>query len=390
MLKKETPASSRSNSVTKPYVEQTVDASETAETELAATETAAAEPSVTEPSVIEPANSDLEQVDWTALVDMEDELDAGMSELHESSESSQDVSKDSFPFSVDTDSDEMDFEIEDVDSKKWSVSEFKPEEKTAPTNKKTAPANVLTYYLYGIVSTESAQKAAFAGIEGLQAGSKVECLKCGSLTAIISEFSDPAYSPYFIRNSMRDNEWLKGQVRHHAGVLSEANGLMTIVPLRFGTVFSSENGIQRFVEGQRGKLTQTLNRLQDKSEFGIRVISDSSESSSNSSDPGLSESNWTKNVCDLIHGTLSKLASEAVENTLVPQIYSETSRVILNATYLVPVVGEKNFRSSITDIAKQLLSEGIRIEVSGPWPPYHFVDVDLGGANEIMMSDIPV
>ena len=54
------------------------------------------------------------------------------------------------------------------------------------------------------------------------------------------------------------------------------------------------------------------------------------------------------------------------------------------------VVGEKNFRSSITDIAKQLLSEGIRIEVSGPWPPYHFVDVDLGGANEIMMSDIPV
>ena len=52
---------------------------------------------------------------------------------------------------------------------------------------------------------------------------------------------------------------------------------------------------------------------------------------------------------------------------------------ILNATYLVPISGKLQFKMQTTKIATEFEAFGIQIEVSGPWPPYHFIDIDLNG-----------
>ena len=299
--------------------------------------------------------------------------------------------------------------------KLWSVSEFTV---NSPSTVKTpagdgsnglAPEiaeirknlNEPTFYMYGIVSTNQVVDSMFAGIEGLQERSVVYSLPCGNLTAIVSKLTDTAFSPYVIRKSMRDNGWLKDQVRHHAGVLSEAKGLMTIIPLRFGTVFSSENGIRRFVETQRSKMLDTLSRLQDKSEFGIRVVCDAERLLSSaefkgivdqqkySKDGGFSLDAIMANVARRIHAPLNDMASEAVSKGVPAAQTAENMIVALNSTYLVPVVGEKNFRARVTTLAQEMRNFGVTIEVSGPWPPYHFVDVDMGGSEEYFMSEIP-
>ncbi len=318
--------------------------------------------------------------------------------------------------------------------KSWSVTEFTTTTSTVESfpagdgSKGTAPkfADVQksisepTFYMYGIVSTNQVADSMFAGIEGLQERSVVYSLPCGNLTAIVSKLTDPAFSPYMIRKSMRDNNWLKDQVRHHAGVLSEAKGLMTIIPLRFGTVFNSENGIRRFVELQRSKMMETLSRLQDKSEFGICVLCDADrlrasgfgkddafETSLHELSPevadfiraqsnpqqsfagGSSLDSAMANMARRIHAPLNEMASEAVSKDMPIGYSTSGSNVILNATYLVPVVGEKNFRARVTTLAQEMRDSGITIEVSGPWPPYHFVDVDMGGSEEYFSTEIP-
>jgi hypothetical protein len=220
-----------------------------------------------------------------------------------------------------------------------------------------------------------------------------------------------------IRKSMRDNNWLKIQVRQHAGVLAEAKGMMTIIPLRFGTVFNFEAGIQRFVESQRTNMLETLARLQDKSEFGIRVVCDldllghaqmngdhSVRTSLDQMSNGvadmirgqMNDSNLNStemliaNFTARIHGGLNEIAAEAVSKDLNSVPAPDGSVVLMNATYLVPVVGEKNFKARITSLAREMQSAGVTIEVSGPWPPYHFVDVDMDDTQEFYISEIPV
>lgn len=334
-------------------------------------------------------------------------------------------------------------ESADVKSPTWSVSEFRPTTLSGSETDATmgstgdgynsdvsahlaaspyAPKTTeCTFYLYGISSAESSSTDVFEGIEGLEPNSTVHTMKCGSLSAIVSCLSDPAFSPYMIRQSMKNNSWLKDQVRHHAGVLAEARGMMTIVPLRFGTVFKSEKEVQAFIQKRDEVLVETLSRLKDKSEFGIRVLCDTDVLSraigDNGSEFNNSISQLSPGVADFIKGQLkmdeSDFADSSIEkaienlvsqiNTPLQAFSSETivkdasngffsldNDVIMNSTYLVPSVQEKNFRSKITEIAKDLDSMGVTIEVSGPWPPYHFVDIDMDGFHESLSNEMPV
>ncbi len=342
-----------------------------------------------------------DSVDWTLLSDIQDSVDDQPSVTEEPD--SQDSQNDRFSDDKMTEASTNVAEISQPE-KTWSVSEFMNDSPESPSisvgdgthgsapkigNKPQAKSQS-TYYMYGIVSSDLVTDSMFAGIEGLQENSLVYSLRCGNLTAIVSSLTDPAFSPYLIRKSMRDNQWLKDQVRHHAGVLSEAKGLMSIIPLRFGTVFNSENDIRKFVENQRSNMMETLVRLQDKSEFGIRAVCNLSSlqaSLSNSDDTfrsslnqichgvadfvrnqmeqdgqfaeGSSVKSLVSNYATRIHGPLNEMASEAVAKDIPVHQSSNDVQVILNATYLVSAVGEKNFRARITALAQEMSSAGV-------------------------------
>ena len=328
-------------------------------------------------------------------------------------------------------------------SQSWSVSEFKPtpevenifeandsstgdgfsakggveiEINNAPSSK-----NAGTFYLYGIAAAADAKADVFDGIEGLEAKSSVITMKCGSLSAIVSRLDNPAFSPYMIRKSMKNNSWLKDQVRQHAGVLAEAKGMMTIVPLRFGTVFTSEKEVQSFVQKREKALLETLSRLKDKNEFGIRVLCDvdklGASISTSGSEFSQSISQLSPSVAEFIKGQLhmddadfsyssiekaiesivsridqplQHFATEAISKNNGNGFATDLADVVLNSTYLVPLVQEKNFRSKITEIAQELNPLGVTIEVSGPWPPYHFVDIDMDDFPKSISTEMPV
>jgi hypothetical protein len=51
--------------------------------------------------------------------------------------------------------------------------------------------------------------------------------------------------------------------------------------------------------------------------------------------------------------------------------------VVANAAYLVHNAGVDRFLAVVDSIAERYRPFGLTIEVTGPWPPYNFVSLDL-------------
>ena len=293
-------------------------------------------------------------------------------------------------------------EAESSRERAWKVNEFRPEDRKpmpgkmsgdgAPTVAPSFPKRDVkptTLYVFGIVRTENADPESFAGIEGITPGAEIKLLSCGELTALVSPVADPRFAPEAVRASMSDSDWLKGHVRRHADVLAEAQSVQTVIPMRFGCVFRNPSEVKRFVDAREASLQEALNRLHNRSEFSVRVRFDAGHSGENDLDgvpAGVADflrkaaeevdhAPRPDGIADRIHSHLSRFSSEAMRNSINDQ------DMMLNATYLITVAMEDDFREEVRKLSGEFHALGITIEVSGPWPPYHFVDIDFGNAD---------
>ena len=286
----------------------------------------------------------------------------------------------------------------------WKVNEFRPEDREAHPGaisgdgtRTRAPkfptpgTRTMTLYVFGIIQTEQADPESFAGIEGITPESEIKLLSCGNLTALVSPVQDPHFKPDVMRTSMSDSSWLKDHVRRHADVLAEAQAVQTVIPMRFGCVFSNPSEVKAFVQQREEKLEEALDRLHNRSEFSVRVRFEGHGADAELEGVPAGVADFLKQaardvehaprpdgIADRIHAHLSRFAGKAVRNTLLD------AELMMHATYLVTVAGEDEFRGEIRKLSSEFHALGIRIEVSGPWPPYHFVDIDFddreGGA----------
>lgn len=291
-------------------------------------------------------------------------------------------------------------------SRNWRVNEFRPEDRPAipgavadgkrtrmPSFPKRESAKT-ALYLFGVVRTEDAQAEDFEGIEGISDGTAVRLLSCGHLTALVSATSDAGFQPEAIKESMKDADWLKAHVRRHADVLAEAQAIQTVIPLRFGCVMPNPSEIKKFVDAREEVLSDALTRLHNRSEFSVRVrFDDEGETDDDLKGVPSGVADFLRKaaadvehapspdgIADRIHGHLSRFAGEAMRNAV-----TDTS-LILNATYLITMASEEEFRTEVRKLSSEFHALGIRIEVSGPWPPYHFVDIDFGGSSAEAMA----
>jgi hypothetical protein len=76
------------------------------------------------------------------------------------------------------------------------------------------------------------------------------------------------------------------------------------------------------------------------------------------------------------YASLADLSRQSVANP--PQDRALSGRrepMLLNAAHLVCRSHERLFFAAVEEVAARLAPAGITVEVSGPWPPYNFVDL---------------
>lgn len=233
-------------------------------------------------------------------------------------------------------------------------------------------------YLYGIsgVGEKNPAKIQSAGIDG---DHPVEAVTCGDFTCWVSAV-DPASFSQEINRNMENLDWLALHSVRHQQVVAEIAATATIIPARFGTVFSSRQALLKNIQGRSSALKKVFARITNADEWGVKLIAEPRQpqpapSKVRSGKEYLKQKAARfKKPPDLsgvkeFVATLEKIATDSAPTGKISGVQPG---LLWQATFLVPRGRRKEWDRALKAFVKQW-SGSRRIEINGPWPPYSFV-----------------
>ncbi len=264
-------------------------------------------------------------------------------------------------------------------------------------------------YVYGIVSRNDGSP-----IEGLPAGGvdpdhPVYLLPHRDIQAVVSRVPLNGFGQEQLHTNCNDPAWLAAKVQAHQAVLAQVLGSRAVVPMRFGTIFESESGVEQMLAEHHEQFAKLLGRLTDKAEWGVKIYCDRRVLGRTAEETGptvreakaqIGEQSSgmayfsAKNLREVIAREAERLSDECAQRTherLSPhaedavisplhgkEITGREEEMILNGAYLVRRDQVVAFRAELGDLAEEYRALGFIHELSGPWPPYNFAQARSG------------
>lgn len=249
------------------------------------------------------------------------------------------------------------------------------------------------WYVYGIVPAAEAPDNLFDDVAGV-AGGSVTLIADGRLAAIATDVPLTEFGEVAIAENLRDPAWLERGVRAHDAVLETALGAITVVPFRFGTIYRGEDDVRAMLS-ENERLNDALDRVRGKVELGVKAFLTAvaaeaepagEESTGSAGRRYLEEKQRARRVAeereaqrarwaDKSHARLAAVAEAATANPLQPrEVSGPDEEMFLNGAYLVPLESDQEFRTALAELEAELGPSGARFELTGPWPPYNFVE----------------
>ncbi len=241
---------------------------------------------------------------------------------------------------------------------------------------------------------------------------KVRTITCSGLTALVSDVSLAEFGEAALRENLENLDWLDEVARLHHYVIDAAARLFPLLPVRLATVYGDDTAVCTALTDHRDQLRDTLRRLGGRVEWGVKAYAaPESESeaervpaarepvgagagTSPSPNGGTGLAYLKRRRAELAAGRESRtgavngarevharLAGHAEAAMLRPPQSAQLSGIrlpmLLNAAYLVKVGDGTSFTAAVAGEATA--HPELRIELTGPWPPYSFAGDDDDG-----------
>ena len=249
------------------------------------------------------------------------------------------------------------------------------------------------WYVYGVVPAAETPDGLFDGVAGVGGGT-VRLIAVGRLAAIATNVPLAEFGEAAIAENLRDPAWLESGVRAHETVLQAALAALPVVPFRFGTIYRGEDHVREMLSEQE-RLTEALERVRGRVELGVKGFLSAvpSDTAPNGEEDAMSagrrylvEKQRTRQLADerealkarwaeTSHERLAAVAQGATANPLQSrEISGRDEEMFLNGAYLVATEREPQFRAVLAELGTELGASGALYELTGPWPPYNFVE----------------
>lgn len=236
-------------------------------------------------------------------------------------------------------------------------------------------------YLYGVSSAaqDEIHLLKNPGVDGVHT---VTAVPCGEYLCWVSPVDQVAFRRDLEAN-MENLEWLALHGVRHQQVVGEIAETQTIIPARFGTLFSNEAALIKDVQTRNSALKIVFARIADSDEWGVKVLAEQQTASPVSSQPASSGRDYLqqkasrmkkkpeRNEADLQEflGALEKVATESAPSG---KVSGAQPGLLWQATFLVARSRRKKWEGVLKEFVQKWQGKR-RIEVTGPWPPYSFV-----------------
>jgi hypothetical protein len=274
-----------------------------------------------------------------------------------------------------------------------TMCEVIPEPNAAAPNASTG------VYLYCFARRMVAGRIAASGIEP---DAPVTCLVIGELAAVFSAVSVESFTGPRGDANLRDAAWIVPRAQRHEQVVEQVMRLSPVLPARFGTVLSSRATLERLLTRHAEATQRFLVQMADREEWSVKAFLDvrqaeawllaaqaalDSAPDADAGSPGLRylqrkrllgqarqrRERWRRQTADDLERALVAHAVDVRPLQLHARAASAgDGEMILNDAMLVLKTRLSEWRACAEAVQAQHAERGLRLSISGPWPPYSF------------------
>jgi hypothetical protein len=256
----------------------------------------------------------------------------------------------------------------------------------------TARKKATAIYVYCITEGEPIRAA--AGLHPLRA---VYSVVNEDLLAVASQVSLEEFGQEALSSHLADPCWLEREARGHEAVTEKVMETRAVLPLKFCTVFRTKARVTALLRSQRDQFHRALATLRGKEEWEVKLFAEPRFADPTGPDR---EPDATLSGKDYLLGkaTARLRASAAlgraygdgqrcfdevagcVEDIRLRPVDAESSLgevgLIWDAVCLLAKSRVASFCRRLESLGNEFSGKGLLLRASGPWPPYHFTQVE--------------
>ena len=267
--------------------------------------------------------------------------------------------------------------------------------------------NKLGYYVYCVAESAAARELDAGSFPtAIEDDTKLEWIKANDLAALCSPVPLDSYGEEALAERLSDATWTAVRAMRHETVVEYVAKRVSLVPLRFGTIYLERARIERMLTEKGRELAQLLERLRGREEWGVNVYADRATlmasitsvsprlremvQQAESASPGQAYLMQKKietlrvdevraalnGIIDSVEKKLSEQADDARRLRILKVEATEHGELKGKFAFLVKRSEFEEFRDAAERLAQEHLGAGVRLELTGPWPAYNFTVFD--------------
>jgi hypothetical protein len=201
-------------------------------------------------------------------------------------------------------------------------------------------------------------------------GNQTFLFPAGDLAVIVSEHNQEDQAR-FDQQASKD----------HARVIADCFKLSTVLPFRFGTTFADDDGLRRSVRSNQKHFLANVERLRGKAEMHLKVLVDDTCPGTSARDMTVGQQYLTslresasrqrerqsraRALSVQMHRMFLPLAEEITCKRM------DSGKMLLDIAHLIDNRTVERYQNKYSSATLEL--KECSMQLSGPWPPYHFV-----------------
>jgi ribosomal protein L35 len=250
-----------------------------------------------------------------------------------------------------------------------------------------------TTYVYCVIAADQAPrlKRVPAGLPG---AGPVRLLAVEKrLFIAVADLPLKRYNETAISRGLADLDWVSRVAVAHEAVIESFTAATAVLPMKLFTIFTSDDRALEHVRDQRARIAALVKRVANQQEWGVRVVLDrrqppkrSKKTAAGGVSTGAAYLSHKKaqrdasrelesRARDIVAELFDRLAAKAgdARKRSASELPAAGGTLLLDAAFLVPRGRATVFKTSAARESKALAREGYGLTLTGPWPPYTFV-----------------
>lgn len=205
------------------------------------------------------------------------------------------------------------------------------------------------------------------------------------------------YNEAAINRGLSDLDWVARAAVAHEAVVESFIDATAVLPMKLFTIFTRDARALEHVRAQQPRIAALVKRVANHHEWGVRVVRHRSGRPGRSGRSGLppearraeggaaylarkkAQRDEAVELAERARETVARLydrlaaRSRLAKRRVASELPAQAGPLLLDAAFLVPRARAASFRGLAAREARALARQGYRLTLTGPWPPYTFV-----------------